>query len=132
MTYELAKQLKDARFPQDLKLGDWCWEGLNMGGGGPYKWQKLTDEVENLATGELLKIPTLSELIAACGAIPFSLKGGDYDIHYWWIAEAKEKRERGESPEEAVAKLWLALHQNKCRLLVPTIVVMTNRFLSTY
>lgn len=96
MNYELAKQLKDAGFPQKTKCSE-C--GMD--------WYDTK--------------PTLSELIEACGVgnkYQFRL------LAYWsendtvWQADLKpfnngEKDEYGlgSTPEEAVAKLWLELNK---------------------
>ncbi len=104
MNYELAKQLKEAGFPQgrideghcnqcDCHLGD-------------------------------AHIPTLSELIEACpkelpegkegwGKHPFDLSWfcNEWRAGYLLIDDAYFLKEFGTTPEEAVAKLWLALKQ---------------------
>lgn len=58
-------------------------------------------------------VPTLEELIEACGEIKFTLSGGYGDD--WW-AHKNENEEsqiigRGSTPVEAVANLWLALNK---------------------
>lgn len=93
MTYELAKELKDAGFH---RANQWLrHEGLN----------------------EDLPQPTLSELIETCGDGFRSLLRS---IEGTWIAcgEGADadcllfyERRSAESPEEAVAKLWLALNR---------------------
>lgn len=105
MNYELAKQLKDAGFPQK-------GEGIFEGGEG-------TDELPDVYS------PTLEELIEACGdrlmsvhrTVPARVEKSDH-----WGAEAyfetgpdDEPRGSqlglGQTPTEAVAKLWLALNK---------------------
>lgn len=98
MNYELAKQLKDARFPYSE---DWY---MNDNGDGLF-----------------YKIG-LSELIEACGD-NFGSVGRYVDMtgKYIWeaiqqdeiIDEEHAKFERGDTPEEAVAKLWLELNKKK-------------------
>jgi len=95
INYKLAKQLKDAGFPQwnSQKKGDRFCKG----------------------TKKECYIPTLSELIEACGEEflrLLKLNNGEWtcenrfgevgigDIIVW-----------GKSPEEAVAKLWLKLNK---------------------
>jgi hypothetical protein len=109
MTYELAQQLKDAGFPQFKYDG-----GILV----PYGW------VNGKKINEQVYQPTLSELIEAC---PKEYKVPDYldvdcdfglqwygagwvagYIHYDWMP----LEERGQTPEEAVAKLWLALKKS--------------------
>ena len=92
MTYEFAKQLKDAGFPQGIEKSS----GVdNLLGGVPYS-------------------PTLSQLIEAC--VGFNAL---YRVEYEWWAQGQFQKPgsktieiRGSTPQEAVAKLWLALHQS--------------------
>lgn len=94
MTYELAKELKDGGFPSE------CWEITSLVGA---KVEAMT--------------PTLSELIEACGEGRLLLercydtaKSG-LDVVEYWIAQQGMNREQGATPEEAVARLWLALNK---------------------
>jgi hypothetical protein len=102
MNYELAKKLKDAGFPQS--------------GRGGFKW---TDEEPHL--GEPVYIPTLSELIEACGEEFGTLgkyKWPSGDGRADWLATqqydaenlGKNNKGEGSTPEKAVANLWLALN----------------------
>jgi len=90
MNYKLAKQLKDAGFPQ---------EGINK------------DRGFNIETGEPIMFPTLSELIDACGDISFELNKEDTGKKWTACGEYPDSEE-GKTPEIAVAKLWLKLNQN--------------------
>lgn len=69
----------------------------------------------NKIDNEACRIPSLSELIEACGdkikGLQTSIKG---DI-YGWIAWTKDVKLKGfgELPEEAVANLWLELNKNE-------------------
>lgn len=110
MTYELAKQLKDAGFPQ-FGIG-----GYSIGVGEieicKRKGKKISDYI---AENNVPYLPTLSELIAACGKRFKQLYGDPnhqtgemeyttdsiYDERIWY-----------QTPEEAVAKLWLALNKH--------------------
>jgi hypothetical protein len=95
MKYEVAEQLRYAGFPQ----------------GGNGSWIGAPDKIV-LRSGERVYIPTLEELIAACGA--------DFrDLHYWsthnppvWQATGPIHAEPiyEQTPLEAVAKLWLAIN----------------------
>lgn len=87
MTYELAKQLKDARFP------------------GSENWEFMEDEIRTLRP-----LPTLSELIEACGD---EFKVLERVAKNKWIIVGSDKRNPrlADTPEEAVAKLWLALNK---------------------
>ena len=146
LSYELCKKLKEAEFPQINKLV-YCqnetWEeekqnyvGVNWELGHHTCWG-IGEIRENWCS-----IPTLSELIEACGNIDISISRGFmtdamreiyrlYPQKYCedkkikldkWIVEYfiecevdKNSLEvceiSGDSPEEAVAKLWLYLNK---------------------
>ena len=102
MTYELAKKLKDAGFTQTGKL----------------------EHIKGTIS-EFMVFPTLSELIEVCGDEFCYLQQAENNE---WIATSKaivgstemcsalEIHLRGEfdnTPEEAVANLWLALKKNQ-------------------
>lgn len=120
MTYELAKSLKDAGFPQ---TGD---------GFALVPNRKLPESDETMSVipwcqyvyhptsehGKTLYAPTLTELIRACGE-PFKY------LHFHqerfkpsngqWSAKYRDANGKyhilwGHDPEEAVAHLYLALH----------------------
>jgi hypothetical protein len=92
MTYELTKQLKDAEFYPTHAACMKC---------------ELDAERD-----EVVHYPTLSELIEACGDKFYAL----WRSRDEWRASEKigvlgdQDHEFGCTPEEAVAKLWLALH----------------------
>ena len=94
MTYETAKKLKDAGFPMEYELD-------NFSDFDKYKaWIDID----------------LSELIEACGdkfdALGKCKNDGMSRIVDGWIAvDEDNKRRWGKTPEEAVAKLWLALNK---------------------
>jgi len=94
MTYETAKKLKDAGFPMEYELD-------NFSDFDKYKaWIDID----------------LSELIEACGdkfdALGKCKDDGMSRIVDGWIAvDEDNKRRWGKTPEEAVAKLWLALNK---------------------
>ncbi len=85
MNYELAKQLKDAGFPQ---TGDNQNGYANDGG---YE-------------------PLLSELIEACGDKFMDLHYFS-DTKTWLAVSDENTTARSSTPEEAVANLWLALNK---------------------
>jgi hypothetical protein len=112
MIYELAKQLKEAGFPQRVSGDGW----FQMPDGSSQYPMNATKKFPQTAY-----VPTLSELIEA------SLSNvGGFGGLVWrenhidgaapkltWIAFeafARECEHEGSTPEEAVAKLWLALH----------------------
>ena len=96
MDYELAKQLKEAGFP------DISWFSLIVNGS--------TDEIR-------YQMPALSELIEACGDEFLYLKKYLAGDGHQWEASGNTKIGEydmffvGKSPEEAVAKLWLELNK---------------------
>lgn len=98
MTYELAKQLKDKGFPQDMSNGVWAWGD---------------EAISTLPTvkPERAYVPTLSELIEACGDY---IRGIHHKTDHCgsWCAEDKNRTciAGNKTPEEAVAKLWLKLY----------------------
>lgn len=108
MDYELAKQLKDAGFPQnDQKKG---WVYLDVEG---YDKPDLVWGVVNFPTIETLA-PELSQLIEACGGLYFSLETDalKYEASpQEWEAKSSAKTASGSTPEKAVANLWLALNK---------------------
>jgi len=87
MTYELAKQLKDAAFPQ---------QGNGSTFGSP---------------NEVVYLPTLSELIEACGDQFYCVEKNLKEAPLWTATGWDDDFGVGQTPEEAVAKLWLALNQ---------------------
>ncbi len=110
ISYEIAKQLKEAGFPQE----EFC-------GCEAYTKDKeiviFNDGYWNDGDPEY-KIPPLSELIEAVGKDGFVLGFvDDKTYNPAWIAEKKEipiniTSAEGFSPEEAVANLWLSLNKN--------------------
>lgn len=99
ITYELAKQLKDARFPES----------------------KSDVAILDEKTGITYYHPTLSKLIEACGKDLYSLQHCLLDNMpgEWYVISSVSspngKRNDGpvfysNTPEEAVARLWLALN----------------------
>lgn len=90
MTYELAKELKDAGFPQ---------RGGEIG-------------TRDRETGsESVYAPTLSELIEACGNRLTVLENwGEGWTAYEEQLDLIGKEAKGKTPEEAVAKLYIALY----------------------
>ena len=105
LSYELAKQLKDAGFPQDFEREDAYYltnQGLRV---------HYPNQVKEVA--DPAYIPTLSELISACA----NNFGGMDHFPYEQINKFRAYSRNGISkvvygltPEEAVARLWLALN----------------------
>lgn len=110
MTYELAQQLKDAGFKCEHRFDDktrsFCLKCPFYEDYQPY----VGPEREGMAE---MCYPTLSELIEACGENFYALWRSKNE----WRASHKigvlgdQDHEAGSTPEEAVAKLWLALNK---------------------
>jgi len=115
MNYELAKQLKDAGFPQDGDNMELC------------HGESETVFVSDIEDGKTnyCYVPTLSELIEACGDRFGALHAmgtlvGEKGITSWKAESGGDHsiedtfpfvNGKGETPEEAVAKLWLELNK---------------------
>jgi len=110
MNYELAKKLKDAGFPQnkaskrcDRNIRSWFIDDSAFCENGGY-----------LERGGVKRayVPSLSELIEAYGDSFFGL-GKELVGVYWsaWAKNADVDEQFAMRPEEAVAKLWLALNK---------------------
>jgi len=114
ISYELAKKLKDAGFPQT--------------GNGSYLEGNVEEDEGGVITTNSVYTPTLSELIEACGDRFYGLVRREHDYDKWsaststWTADAAIRHERyikqdlfcsatGETKEEAVANLWLELNK---------------------
>lgn len=105
MDYKLAEQLKNAGFPQKS---------------APFAVIPLTEEeAEAGKYQERVYLPTLSELIEACRDKFRRLERNDEyaDITYFAVSNVRDDMydegyvlNNGKTPEEAVAKLWLALN----------------------
>jgi len=95
--YQLAHDLRDAGFPQ---IG----RGTQIGPSDKLVWR----------AGDRVYMPTLSELIEACGKRFWMLEACDLEAGNWHAsgyAAAKIEDAYGSSPDEAVARLWLALNK---------------------
>lgn len=113
MTYELALSLKNKGFPQELK--DVVSENIYFDSN---KEIVIGAFVESEVSEKMVKVPTLSELIEACGEGFKNLsKMGDKNWGANNIMEQQlngsyklnEPKGYGSTPEESVARLWLAL-----------------------
>lgn len=105
MQYELAKELKDAGFPQTFNE-----EQVHFCEDDPCKSEEDWEHCSN---------PTLGELIVECGEgfRNLSRSTNDEGGRWWCNIEDKEVKQGfyrkiyGKTPEEAVARLWLALNK---------------------
>lgn len=97
MTYELAKKLKDAGFPQKEI-------SVIVGNEGHF----IPDP---LHLNKYLYAPSLEELIEACGKDFYSVNQYVTSDGKGWSAESWKSGDiqTGFTPSEALANLWLAL-----------------------
>ena len=132
MKYELALKLKNAGFPQVFEppfnffypdkedngginhcsgqeVDGGCY-GLGISRGKIRDWS-----FENKYNGEdvtvLIKVPTLEELIEACGEDFKNLYVFKETWYACWSNITTTRAGSGETPTEAVAMLWLSLNQ---------------------
>lgn len=115
--YKLAKKLKDSGFPQ-FEESKGQFNGYHGGGSEEKGWNIIVNGRWYIERDEdKVYIPTLSELIDACGDRFGGLTCGIPDRD--WFAynntqsddEIKEVNKYGKTPEESVAKLWLELNK---------------------
>lgn len=108
MDYELAKKLKDAGFPQD---GFFFYAKTK---GSPYvHWSYSGCCSPRTLHEEEITVPTLSELIEACGDRLESIRRTTVQ---WIITSTTSPRlivTNASTLEEAVARLYLALNKNQ-------------------
>ena len=105
MTYEVAKRLKDAGFPQRFNRGS----AFNAQGEIFY----FTGDRQGKVSETDISIPSLNELIKACGDHFGGLEHFPDEVTNKFRAFSLPDRSNsffGDTPEEAVAKLWLALN----------------------
>ena len=98
MEYELARQLRDVGFPQE--------------GAG----KRVADPEKIVATREdFAYVPTLEELIEACGIEFFSLVQKEVGWQAYSDVDGKNTvaHELAPTPTEAVARLWLSLNSQR-------------------
>jgi hypothetical protein len=115
MKRDLAKQLKLAEFPIGAyRVGhkfypmenDLSWTESARRRGIIINAYDLENRFQELRNGYYC--PDLSDLIDACG----HQFGRLYPVKNSWMAESGESEQVaiGDTPQEAVARLWLALH----------------------
>ena len=101
LSYQDCKELKDAGFPQK-RVGMYLYdkEGNLIHLVSDRDWSELDSDI---------KIPTLSELIEACGVVFHRLvnQGATWEAY----SSPDSKIGVGDSPEQAVKNLWIALNK---------------------
>lgn len=105
MKYELAKELKDVGFVFTENQG--CATFVN-------KDESVIKYRQIPADGHNERIPNLSELIEACGKDLSNLTR----LRDYWVCNFDDDYNcdgdsNGDTPEEAVARLWLALNDKQ-------------------
>jgi hypothetical protein len=116
MDYKLAKQLKDAGFPvTSICIGDKIWINKDNKSIVISKDELEIAFNKIVVKGEWYKIPTLSELIEACGdkfneLIRYYQGDGFLACASGLGKDGMAIAEEGKTPDEAVAKLWLELN----------------------
>lgn len=123
ITYELALALKDAGFPQISKINPkYGLYGIGSVGGVDMPFAPAEVLRTQGIKEELVYCPTLSELIEACGDNFSHLLRVYINNELKWVAIQPGDninvlpfsiKEFYNSPEEAVAKLYLELNKNK-------------------
>jgi len=108
ITYELAKELEEKGYSQE-GIFDYCYGATTKELYHYRDWPRRADK-------EFYEVPTLSELIAACGDGFRGVMHPSYSAG--WVAQARIspnslmlETKRGDTPEEAVARLWIALQK---------------------
>lgn len=109
MIYELAKQLKHAGFPQNVVNRIHYRNDCEECKGGNHEKAMSADLLDEYD----IAIPTLSELIEACGERFENLTfyEGKWLANAWYIGDGIGSDISGQTPEEAVAKLWIELNK---------------------
>lgn len=120
MKYELAKQLKGAGFPQNPNgKGYSCFEPVGEVCGLPESEHETKCDDWDCKRCEVPDVypPLLEELIEACGDRFTALERAVLDYKEIWRVYFPRPHKgfishyTGKTPEEAVAKLWLALNK---------------------
>lgn len=124
MNYDLALKLKTAGFPQELENGNWaycldCGETSDLhlmhddNDEGNFVGNDYGHRFKDFPEDNWIKVPTLSELIDACGDRFFKLVKVDVEEYLkfgnWHAYSTEEDDCYGKTPEEAVVNLYLAL-----------------------
>ncbi len=111
ITYELAKELKDAGFPQYGDDRARYFISISALGFHAVFCNRYDKSWQYEGS---VKIPNLEELIEACGKqFNFLHNGAKMGWTATAIANKNKPKGEGSTPEEAVCRLWLALQKDK-------------------
>ena len=103
LSYETAKKLKEAGFPQGVTEHQYGWVHAHN-----------SFQLDEGDMTEAISAPTLEELISFCKKDYFIL---EYDGGYWTVGNGEyyqlKTLNHFKTPSEAVANLWLVLHSRK-------------------
>jgi hypothetical protein len=104
MTYELAKQLKEAGWPQVFEYGARFYDGSYDD-----HWERIWIDgmLRERADKTCVVKPTLEQLIKACGKHLYELT--NLEEEGWEAHSVIVFSQKGNTPDEAVARLWLAI-----------------------
>ncbi len=102
LSYGTARSLKDAGYPQPESIAECAHTNLL----GPF--EGITTD-EDLPEADLSYSPTLEELIAGCGERFGHLRRLVEGVYQAVSADNKQAAE-AKTPEEAVARLYIALN----------------------
>lgn len=101
--FKTAKELKKLGFAQEGESNDYYnKQGICMGAN---EWRK--------SQFPDYYCPTLSELVEACGKEFYDLRRLKDGSWYAWPNKMGRMGEEGNSPEQAVARLWIVLQDKK-------------------
>lgn len=113
MNYKLALELKEAGFPMPDRPKVWAVTKNHSEYENDLAYAQ--DSFVELPDKKAMFLPTLSELIEACGEDLSHIKKWN---GHWWAVTHSRFDENGNNfeecaltPEEAVARLWLALNK---------------------
>lgn len=108
LSYEKCCELRDAGFPQRYHYD---WQGIS-----DFPSDMILDPKHPEKFGDRVSQPTLTELIEACG-LPFDLSCRNNAEKWYAFNIANNPLGKGgtirESPEEAVANLWLGINKKQ-------------------
>ncbi len=117
LSNELCKKLKEVGFKKEIRNGDYIWI---QDSDNEWLWEMYDENWFEGTLSKCVRMPTLSELIEACGGGFETLSNGIGMFSSNWTAGRYDTYEsewlqpygEGDIPEEAVANLYLELKKN--------------------